>query len=66
MENSELTIADLASIKSLIEAVCARGAFKAGEMRTVGAIYEKISIFVENSAAQMAAKQQQAQGETNA
>ena len=65
MENPELTIADLASIKSLIEAVCARGAFKAGEMRTVGAIYEKISIFVENSAAQLAAKQQ-AQGETNA
>ena len=54
MENPELTIADLASIKSLIEAVCARGAFKAGEMRTVGAIYEKISIFVENSAAQLA------------
>ena len=65
MENSELTIADLASIKSLIEAVCARGAFKAGEMRTVGAIYEKISIFVENSAAQLAAKPH-AQGETNA
>jgi hypothetical protein len=34
-------------------------------MRTVGAIYEKISIFVENSTAQLAAKPQ-AQGETNA
>lgn len=65
MENVQLTIADMASLKGLLEAACARGSFKAAEMSTVGAIYDKLSKFVETSQAQIKA-QQQAQGETNA
>ena len=64
MENAQLTIADMASLKSLLEAAANRGAFKAQEMSTVGAIYDKLSKFVEVTTAQLA--EQQAQGEQNA
>ena len=69
MENRNLTIADMASLKSLIEAASNRGAFKAAELSTVGAIYDKLSWFIEQSTAQLQAQQAQApdtQGETNA
>lgn len=65
MENAQLTIADMASLKGLLEAAYTRGAFKVHEMSSVGAIYDKLSSFVEQSTAQLAA-QQQAQGEQNA
>ena len=52
-----LTIADLASIKSIIEAASTRGAFRANELTVVGAMYDKLTAFVE-------AAQAQAQSET--
>jgi len=51
MENVQLTIADLASIKSTIEAACSRGAFKADEMVQVGTVYSKLTAFLESIAA---------------
>ena len=51
MENIQLTIADLASIKSTIEAACSRGAFKADEMVQVGTVYNKLTAFLESIAA---------------
>lgn len=67
MENAQLTIADLASIHSLIDAACTRGAFKAAEMRSVGEIYDKLTRFLEASKqAQTQAEQAPPQGETNA
>ena len=65
METTQLTIADMASLKSLLEAACNRGAFKAQEMSTVGTVYDKLSKFVEQQTAFLAA-QQQAQGDNNA
>jgi hypothetical protein len=65
MENVQLTIADMASLRGLLEAACTRGAFRAAEMSSVGLVYDKLSKFVEQSTAHLAA-QQQAQGETNA
>lgn len=47
MENVQLTVADLASIKSLLEAACQRGAFRANEMSTVGAAFDKLVRFIE-------------------
>ena len=64
MENAQLTIADMASLKNLLEAAANRGAFKANEMSAVGAIYDKLTRFVEVTTAQLA--EQQAQGEQNA
>jgi type II secretory pathway component PulF len=67
MENAQLTIADLASIHTLIDAACTRGAFKAPEMSRVGEIYDKLTQFLEAAAQQAQEQAEQApQGDTNA
>jgi type II secretory pathway component PulF len=68
MENAQLTLADLASIHTLIDAACTRGAFKAPEMSRVGEIYDKLSRFLEAAAQQAQEQTEQAppQGDTNA
>jgi len=69
MENTQLTIADLASIKQIIDAACTRGAFKAAEMKSVGDVYEKLSAFLDSVVAQQQAQeaeQAQPQGDQNA
>ncbi len=70
MENAQLTLADLASIHTLIDAACTRGAFKAPEMSRVGEIYDKLSRFLDAAAQQAQAQEQTeqapSQGDTNA
>jgi len=68
MENAQLTIADLASLHSLIDAACSRGAFKASEMSQAGVIYDKLSRFLDAATqqAQVQADQAEPQGDTNA
>ena len=69
MENAQLTIADLASIHSLIDAACTRGAFKAPEMSRVGEIYDKLTRFLDTAKPQAQEQAEQAeppQGDTNA
>ena len=69
MENAQLTIADLASLHSLIDAACTRGAFKAPEMSRVGEIYDKLTRFLEAAKQQAQEQAEQAnppQGDTNA
>ena len=69
MENAQLTIADLASLHSLIDAACTRGAFKAPEMSRVGEIYDKLTRFLEvakQQAQEQAEQAQPPQGDTNA
>jgi len=70
MENAQLTIADLASLKQIIDAASTRGAFRASEMKNVGEIYDKLSAFLDAVVAQQKAKEaEQAeppQGEENA
>ena len=64
MDNTQITIADMASLKTLIEAACSRGAFRAQEMSTVGPIYDKLTKFIEFTSAQVAARAPK--GEENA
>jgi len=70
--DTQLTVADLASIKNLIDAACARGAFKAGEMRAVGEVYDKLSAFLAQlqqppvSQSDNSSDQAHTQGEENA
>jgi hypothetical protein len=52
MENTQLTITDMVSIKNIIDAACNRGAFKASEMKHVGELYEKLGHFIEAVQAQ--------------
>jgi hypothetical protein len=69
--DTQLTIADMASIHQLIDAACTRGAFKASEMRAVGETYDKLTRFLEAVKQQADEQAQQAeaqppQGEENA
>lgn len=71
MDNNQLTIADLASIHSIIEAATQRGAFRANELSQVGAVYDKLSAFLQVAQAQMTSVDQppaqaQPQGEQHA
>ena len=70
MENKQLTIADMASLKAIIEMSHTRGAFKTEELSTVGMLYDKLNYFIAQSQAQLQAQadeqNQQAQGEQNA
>jgi hypothetical protein len=43
----ELNLNDLAAIRSLIEVVTQRGAFKANELSSVGVLFDKINAFLE-------------------
>jgi hypothetical protein len=52
--SSELTINDLAAVKSIIDVASTRGAFKPNEMVAVGTVYSKIDAFL--TAAQAAQK----------
>ena len=68
MENAQLTLADLASLHTLIDAACTRGAFKAPEMSRVGEIYDKLTRFLDTAMQQSQEQAEQApsQGDTNA
>jgi len=57
MDNTQITIADLDTIKNIIDLACTRGAFRAGEISQVGAVYDKLTVFLEAVIAQ--AKEQE-------
>lgn len=52
MENNEtktqpeLNIADLQNIKTLIEVAVKRGAFNAAELSSVGAVFDRLNVFL--------------------
>lgn len=46
-DGPELTVQDLQAIKSIIDVASQRGAFKPGEMMTVGQTYNKLEQFLE-------------------
>jgi hypothetical protein len=53
---NQLTLSDLAAMKSIIDIASARGTFKPNEMIVVGQTYNKLNTFLESV--------KQAQGET--
>jgi uncharacterized protein YggE len=56
MENQQITIADLDTIKNIIDLACTRGAFRGSEISQVGAVYDKLSVFLEAVIAQAKAQ----------
>lgn len=44
-----LTIADLVLVEKVISLACTRGAFRAEEMKTVGELYDKLSLFLKDA-----------------
>jgi uncharacterized protein YggE len=66
MENTtQITVADLDTIKNIIDLACTRGAFRGGEVSQVGAIYDKLNGFLVEVVAQARA-QEEAKESTNA
>ena len=51
-EANELTISDLAAMKSIIDIASSRGAFKPAEMMAVGQTYAKLTAFLDTVAKQ--------------
>jgi uncharacterized protein YggE len=48
MENTtQITIADLDTIKNIIDLACTRGAFRGAELSQVGAVFDKLTVFLE-------------------
>lgn len=58
-----LSIADIIAVRNTIDVACSRGAFRAGEMKDIGELYERICGFVDNVVAQAEAAQKQAEAE---
>jgi hypothetical protein len=48
----ELTIVDLQNIKAVLDVCARRGAFAAGEMASIGVVYNKLATFLEAVAPQ--------------
>ena len=44
--NTQITIADLDTIKNIIDLACTRGAFRGAELRQVGIVYDKLTVFL--------------------
>lgn len=53
MEQVTLSVADLISLRNLIDAACSRGTFKANEMTAVGEVYNKLHTFIEAAQQQL-------------
>jgi hypothetical protein len=49
MDNIQLTINDLNSIRGLIEAAYARGAYRINESELVGQVYNRLSLFIDQN-----------------
>ena len=58
MENTQqITIADLDTIKNVIDLACTRGAFRGAELSQVGAVYDKLALFLDAVVAQAKAQE---------
>jgi hypothetical protein len=57
MENQQITIADLDTIKNIIDLACTRGAFRGAEVSQVGAVFDKLAVFLEAVVAQAKAQE---------
>ena len=47
-DNVQLTLQDLTVLRDVVSVACTRGAFKADEMSTVGATYDRLNAFLES------------------
>ena len=64
--DNQLTVADIANIKSLLEAACARGAFRANEMSHIGSVYDKLEAFLQQVPQSVTPPNPTPQGDSNA
>jgi hypothetical protein len=60
MENN-ITVADLNLLKNIIDLASTRGAFRAGEMKEIGEVYNKLTVFLDAVVAQAQAQEAESQ-----
>jgi len=48
IEQTSLTIADIATLKQIVEVASSRGAFRAEELSQVGAVYDRVSAWIDS------------------
>ena len=56
--NTQITIADLDTIKNIIDLACTRGAFRGAELSQVGAVFDKLAEFLNEVIAQAKAREE--------
>ena len=70
MENTnnsiQITIADLDTLKNIVDLASTRGAFRGAELTQVGAIYDKLTAFLDAIVAQAKAQEEANQAATSA
>lgn len=70
MENTnnsnQITIADLDTLKNIVDLASSRGAFRGAELTQVGAIYDKLTAFLDAIIAQAKAQEEANQAATPA
>jgi hypothetical protein len=64
MENNTITIADLDTIKNIINLAATRGAFRGEELTMVGTVYDKLTEFL-SAVIEQAKAQEAANAETS-
>ena len=53
MENTtQITVADLDALRSIVDTAASRGAFRGAELAQVGAVYDKLTAFLNSVVAQ--------------
>ena len=65
MDNTQITIADLDTIKNIIDLASTRGAFRGEELSQVGVVYDKLTAFLA-AVIEQAKAQEAANAETSA
>lgn len=63
-QTTQITIADLDTLKNIVDLASSRGAFRGAELTQVGAIYDKLSAFLNEVVAQAKAQQEAEQAST--
>ena len=64
-EQPQITIADIATLKQIVEVATSRGAFRAEELSQIGAVYDRVSAWVE-AMTQQEATEDTEQGDSDA
>lgn len=62
MENNQITVTDLITLRNIVDLACTRGAFRANEMTQVGETYDKLAKFLDEIIEQAQAQNQSESG----
>ena len=65
-DSTQITIADLDTLRNIVDLASTRGAFRGAELTQVGAIYDKLTAFLDAIIAQAKAQEEANQAATPA